>query len=105
MPSKVYILVRDKVIEENFGLAITAVAHAGAAIITLYGHLEETQEWAKTSFRKVVCRVTEEEFDRAKEEKGWRLLSESALNNEATCLIFHPREEWPKFFKYLRLWK
>ncbi len=105
MPSKMYILVREKMIEEHFGLAITSVAHAGAAAITQFGHLDETKEWVAKSFRKVVCKVSDEEFDKAKEQKGWKLLTESIIDNQDMCLVFHPREEWPKFFKYLRLWR
>lgn len=105
MPSKIYILVREKMIEEHLGLAITSVAHAGAAVVTQFGHLEETKEWAAKSFRKVVCKVSDEEFDKAKEQNGWKLLTESAIGGQDMCLVFHPREEWPNFFKYLRLWK
>lgn len=105
MPSKAYILVRDKIIEEHFGLAIAAVAHAGAAIITKFGFLPQTQEWEKNSFRKVICRVSDEEFARGIKEGGCYILTESALDGQETCLVFNPREEWPNFFKYLKLWK
>jgi len=120
MPSKMYILVREKMIEEFFGLAIVSVAHAGAAAILEWQHKAceldsgpdyiTIEEWQRTSFRKVVCQVTEEQFRQAMKEFGpcgrsYLLMTESAIANGNMCLVFRPREEWPEFFKHLKLWK
>jgi len=118
MPSKMYILVREKMIKEHFGLAVTSVAHAGAAAILEWWSYPELinnpdkvmEDWLNTSFRKVICKVSEEQFDQAMKDFGpckesYLLMIESAINNENMCLVFRPREEWPTFFKYLSLWK
>ncbi len=49
--------------------------------------------------------VTEHEFFKAKEVEDNLVLTESALGNEEVAIVFKPREEWPKMFKYLRLYK
>jgi peptidyl-tRNA hydrolase len=118
MQSKMYILVREKMIEENFGLAIVSVAHAAAAAILEWQlpwpekEIEPyttIEEWQKTSFKKVVCQVTEEQFQQAMKDFGpcgesYLLMTESSIDNGNMCLVFRPRKEWPKFFKYLKMW-
>ena len=68
-----------------------------------------TEEWAETSFKERVCKVSDAEFEKAKEHgenmKDYRIMTESSLDNMETAIVFKPREEWPKFFKFLRLYK
>jgi hypothetical protein len=33
------------------------------------------------------------------------VLTESALGNEEVAIVFKPRKEWPKMFKFFRLYK
>jgi len=33
------------------------------------------------------------------------VLSESALDNRELAIVFKPREEWPKMFRFLKLYK
>lgn len=68
------------------------------------------REWLKNSFRKVVCEVTDEEFNQLKEmddiKMGWAVIvTESALNGQEIAIVFCPRPEWPKMFKYFPLLK
>ena len=56
------------------------------------------------SFKKVVCKVSSEEFEKAKIEEKSRVLTESALNNEEVCLVFCPRTQYSKQFNFYRLW-
>jgi len=115
MASKIYILIKDSV---DLGHAMVAAAHAP---LVYSKHIEETatrdkphhdclkkewNEWSTNSFRKVVCKVTEEEFKEAKTiELPHVVLTESGLDNQEVALVFGPQEEWPKFFKYLKLYK
>jgi len=113
-----YILVRQKMIDEYFGHAVVSVAHAAAAAILEWQNRAPTidgpdyiaiDEWQKTSFRKVICRVSDEEFQKAQKEFGpcgraYLLMTESAIANGNMCLIFRPRKEWPGFFRGLKMW-
>jgi peptidyl-tRNA hydrolase len=104
---KMYFLVRDDV---PIGLAMNAVAHASAAGVLKWLNAEDPTrdpvmlEWL-LSFRKVVCKVTPEEFDAAKKFTDYIELTESALKGAPTCLVFKPRAEWPEQFKYYKLYK
>lgn len=107
---KMYILVRDSI---PLGLAMTAVAHASAAACLRWhdpGGLCEKcfSDWLSNSFKKVVCKVTDKEFEKAKgavPEDDRIVMVESALDGAETAMVFMPREEMPKMFKYLKLYK
>ncbi|NQS88817.1 hypothetical protein HQ584_03380 [Patescibacteria group bacterium] len=109
MPSKMYILVRESVKEKDEGHAVLSVAHASAAACRNWAAEADFDDWANNSFRKVLCLVTDEEFDKAKtyfeDGRDFQIMTESALDNKEISVVFKPREEWPKFFKFLRLWK
>lgn len=104
---KMYILVLDNV---PLGLAITAVAHAAAAAILKWLNPELPErdpvmlEWLN-SFKKVVCKVTPDEYEVACAVSDCIELTESSLKGAPTCLVFKPRAEWPEGFKYYRLYK
>jgi len=113
--AKMYILILDTV---DLGHAILGAAHA-----SLGGYLDFTDgmlhpegvnaatiDWAKESFRKVVCKVTVREFSKAKEvakehSLPYRIMTESALDDGEVSLVFAPRVEWPKFFQFLKLYR
>lgn len=102
---KMYILVKDDV---PLGLAMTAVAHAVAAACLEWAGDAQFEEWRHTSFKKVVCRVNQKEFDRVKEECGEIVvMTESALDGAETAIAFNPRhdEDWPKTARFWRLYK
>mgnify|MGYP001819514680 CR=1 FL=1 len=99
---RMYILIREDV---PLGLAITAAAHASLACYLKYQDTEEVASWLAGPFRKVVCRVSAGEFEKAKGEKEFVVLTESALEGAETAIAFKPRVEWPKYFKYFRLFK
>ena len=102
-----YILVLDTV---PIGLAINSAAHAGAAAVLTWEYLDDDtpdpvfEEWL-TSFKKVVCKVTQEEFEAARAYPEHILLTESALEGAPVALVFKPREEWPKAFKFYKLYR
>ena len=123
MASKMYILIKDSI---DLGHAILASAHASLSGYLTFTESELkaeperdrfvalggktiTQDWAKNSFRKVVCKVTEEEFQKSKtyfpEVTDYRVMVESGLGGIDVAIVFRPREEWPPFFKSLKLYK
>jgi len=97
-----YILVRDDI---PLGFAMVAVAHASLAGYLAFRESPEVREWLSGPFFKAVCKVNAKEFENAKQVADHVLLTESALGHQEVAIAFKPREEWPKMFKSLRLYK
>lgn len=100
--TKMYILIPDDV---PLGHAINSAAHASLACYLKFKDHPSMRPWLDHSFRKVTVKVTREEFEAAKAEYGWVLLTESALNLQEVALVFHPRDIWPETFKSFPLYK
>jgi peptidyl-tRNA hydrolase len=98
---KMYIIVRDFV-PVKFVPVITA--HASLACYLRYKDNVEMHQWINSTFKKVVCKVNSTEFENAKKEENFVLLTESALENMEVCLAFCPRNEYSKQFKYFKMW-
>ena len=99
---KMYILIRETV---SSGFAILAASHASLACYLKYKDTSEIAEWLSGPFYKAVCKVNDKEFEKAKEFENHIVLTESALNNQEVAIAFKPREEWPKSFKFYRLYR
>jgi len=99
---KMYILIRESV---PTGFAMLAAAHASLACYLKFKDTPEVAEWLSGPFFKAICKVNDQEFERAKEFDDHVLLTESALDNQEVALAFKPREEWPKSFRFYRLYK
>ena len=100
---KMYVLVKESV---PLGKAVVSVAHASLAAYLKFEQSPEVQEWISGPFYKVVCKVSDKEFENAKKDvEDHVVLSESALDGAEVSIAFKPREEWPKWFKFLRLYK
>jgi len=56
-------------------------------------------------FYKVVCLVNKKEFERAKTFDKNAVFTESSLDGQEVAIGFCPREEWPKPFKFYRLYR
>ncbi|MCY1370933.1 hypothetical protein D9M69_580520 [compost metagenome] len=56
-------------------------------------------------FFKAVCKVNAREFANAKQVVDHVVISESALNNQEVAIVFKPRQEWPKMFRFLKLYR
>jgi hypothetical protein len=97
-----YILIKDSVPQ---GIAILAAAHAALAGYLKFKDTPEVSAWLSGPFRKVICRVTEAEFAQAKNFEDHVVLTESALEGQEVAIAFKPREEWPKAFRFYRLYK
>ena len=99
---KMYVLVRD---DAPPGFDWVAVAHGPLSCYLQYQDDPDMQTWVKTSFRKAVCRVTPEEYERAKQAGKYVVITESSLGGQELALVFAPRSEWPKMFRFLKLCK
>ena len=104
-----YGLIKDQVngIPIDVGHAVNSMFHAGAMVNKHWSKDDPDMiDWYSNSFRKVTCKVTEDEFEKAKTEASdWFVVTEMAFDNQEVVLVFKPRDEYPKFFKYLKLFK
>src|SRR5947209_1364030 len=99
---KMYILIKKSV---PTGFALVAAAHASLAAYLKFRDTPEVREWLAGPFSKAVCKVTDEEFERAKECPDHVVLTESALGGAEVALAFRPRDVWPGTFKFFRLYR
>jgi peptidyl-tRNA hydrolase len=99
---KMYILVRESV---PVGHALVAVAHASLACYLKFHDAPEVREWLAGPFRKVVCRVSDEELARAKGFPDHVVITESQLGGAEVAIAFKPRAEWDEAFRYFRLYR
>ncbi len=99
---KMYILIKEQI---PAGFAVLASAHASLAAYLKFKDSPEVEEWISGPFYKVICRVNDKEFEQAKEYPYNIVLTESALHSKEVAIAFKPREEWPTFFKYLRMYR
>lgn len=96
-----YILIKREV-PDKFAPVISA--HASLACFRQFENTPNMQAWINGIFKKVVCVVNETEFQNAKKEADHVILTESALDNQEVCIVFSPREEYAKMFKFLKMW-
>lgn len=97
-----YILIKEDI---PIGFSVLAAAHASLAAYLKFRDEPEVVEWISGPFFKTVCRVTAKEFENAKEFPDHVVLTESALDNREVAIAFKPREEWPKPFRFYKLFK
>jgi peptidyl-tRNA hydrolase len=100
---KMYILVRDDI---PLGFAMVAIAHASLAGYLQFKDTPEVARWLDPGpFFKVVCKASAAEFEKAKIVEDHVVLTESALGHREVAIAFKPREDWPKMFRFLRLYR
>ena len=99
---KIYILIKDWI---DVGHAVNGVGHAVLILDEKYRNDPVYQDWRHNSFRKVTCNVSEQEFEEAKQFEDYIVCTEMAFDNKEIILAFAPRKEWPKRFKFYRLYK
>ena len=99
---KMYVLIKDDVPP---GFAVLAAAHASLAAYLKFKDTPDVLEWLSGPFYKTVCTVNDKEFQRAKEYPDNVVITESALGDREVALAFKPREDWPKPFKFFKLYK
>lgn len=98
---KMYILVRGNAPK---GWAVNSVAHASLECYLEYQNHPDMIKWLEESFKKVTCRVTDEELELAKTAGDYVIVTENVLDDMVMCLAFRPREEYPSFFKDFKLY-
>lgn len=97
-----YIVVRDDV-PSNY----VPVVCAHAALSAYHKNKEDAEviEWMQNSFKKVVCKVSNEAFEQCKNLERSVIITESSLGNQEVACVLLPRENFPKFVKFLPLYK
>lgn len=98
---KMYIIVKDNIPDK---LVPVITAHASLACYKKFEDNEDMIKWINGIFKKVVCITSEIEFEKLKEEADFVVLTESSLDNKEVSIAFCPREEYPKKFKFLKMW-
>lgn len=98
---KMYIIVKNNVPDQ---LVPVITAHASLACYKKYETNENMIIWINGIFKKVVCVVNESEFENFKNEEHHIVLTESSCDNKEVCIAFCPRDEYPKKFKFLKMW-
>ena len=101
-PLKIYILIKDWI---DVGHAVNGVGHAVLILDEKYKDDPIYKEWRHHSFRKVTCKVSEQEFEEAKQFDDYVVATEMAFDNKEIMLAFAPRKEWPKRFRFYQLYK
>lgn len=105
---KLYILVKDSV-PDKFVPVICAhaslMAHLRWDPSIASGHNLDYTHWLQKSFKKVVCKVSDKEFEHASTFDPQFVVTESALQNQEVARVLCPREEWPKALKFYKLWE
>ena len=99
---KMVILIKDTV---PVDLAPLVAAHASVAGYLHFQDDPVTIVWSTSVFYKVICIVKEKEFETAKLTDDYHITTSSELGNVEVAITFKPRLEWPKSFKFFRLWK
>ncbi|HZI10273.1 MAG TPA: hypothetical protein VE153_07735 [Myxococcus sp.] len=102
VPLKMYILIRDSLPP---GHAVLAAAHASLAAYLKFKDTPEVAEWLSGPFSKAVCRVSDGEFERGRACEDHVVLTESSLGGQEVAIAFKPRREWPKAFRFFRLYR
>jgi len=99
---KMYLLVKESV---PTGFAVLAAAHASLACYLKFKDTSGIAEWLSGPFYKTVCKVTDAEFEKAKEYPDHVVLTESALSDREVAIAFKPRKGWPKAFRFYKLYR
>ena len=99
---KMYILIKDTV---PLGFAMTAAAHASLAMYLRFRDAAEVGEWLSGPFHKVVCKVSEQDFGKARQVEDNVVLTESSLDGKDVAIAFKPRNNWPDMFRSFKLYR
>lgn len=84
----------------------TLIAHSVLSAHIEFNQKEPYKEWFEHSFRKVVLRVNQKEFDKISSLTDVHLTHElKTLDARKACAVVCPREEYHNVLKYAKLWK
>lgn len=99
---KMYILIKDDV---KSYMAPVVSAHASLSCYLTYSNDPDMIEWANTSFKKVICKLNNKEFESAKDIDKSIIITESAVENKEMAIVLCPRKKYPKKVNYYKLYK
>jgi peptidyl-tRNA hydrolase len=97
---KMYIVIKEGI---ETGIAVNSAAHGSLMCYLKFLHLPEMQEWLETSFKKVVCSASNEEFEELKKLENSIVVTESRLGYSEVAVVLCPRHSWPDTVKSLKL--
>ena len=98
---RMYILIRESI---PIGYAMVSASHASLAAYLQYKDTPEMKKWISGTLNKTVCKVSDEEFEKAKQVPDGVVVTEAALRHTEVALAFKPRDRWPRAFQYFRLY-
>jgi peptidyl-tRNA hydrolase len=98
---RMYILIRESI---PIGYAMVAAAHASLAVHLQFKETPEMEKWMAGTLNKTVCKVSDQEFERAKSVPDGLVITEAGLRGAEVALAFKPRDRWPKAFQDFRLY-
>ena len=99
---KMYIMAKEDV---PVGKAITSVAHASLAAYLKWKDDPEVISWVEGIFYKVVCKVSNKNFEDLKSVDDHIVMTESSMDNQEIVIVFKPRADYPELFKFFKLYK
>jgi len=84
----------------------TLVAHSVLDAHLKFCEIAEYQAWLQNSFKKVVLRVNQKEFDKIAALSDVHLGHENkTLDARKSCAVVCPREVLPNVLKFAKVWK
>lgn len=84
------------------GYAVNSVAHGSMMALLKWQGRPKFDKWLKSSFKKVTCETHQVNFEDAKKLGEHIVVTESALGDQETVLVFFPSEERLPFKLYRR---
>jgi hypothetical protein len=82
------------------------VAHSVLAAHIKFHHQPSYNEWLDNSFKKVVVRVSQKEFDKISELPNVHLGHENnTLDGKKSCAVVVPGNDLPNVLRFAKLWK
>lgn len=99
--SKMYICIKQSIPSHK----AIAAAHGSLMCHLKFQDKPLYQDWLKNSFRKVVCEVSDAEFEALKSVEDYIIVTESGLGGMEIAIVFSPRLNWPKNFRFFPLLK
>ena len=103
--SKLYIAVLDGVPDH---MVPCVVAHAVlGAHLQFDGVNEFYDDWLAHSFRKVILKVNQKEFNKIlSEADDWHSCHENSVcEGRECCIVVAPQAEYPNVLKFAKMWK
>lgn len=100
---KLYIAVHEEVPDH---MVPVLVAHAVLGADCFFHNDIEYRDWKANSFKKVVLRVNQKEFEKIyKLDNVFHGYEKTVKGGDYTCLVVCPRSEYPNVIKFAKMWR